>query len=204
MIEYVLIFLYIAFVLLIFLKTRKQEKERQEQEAYKKIDTLGGTEHIKQQLKTKSAEEIAQIVNITTENLNQYCQKKGTNITQLQKEIEQEKIQEAYETIDKLGGVEYIKQQLKTKSSHKIAEKYNITTENLNQYCQKHGTNITQLQKEIEQERQRKEIQQQRKIQQIQLNKIKEQQLQRKPQQRQQRQDKTMQNLKKERKLSGY
>ena len=61
------------------------------------------------------------------------------------------KIQEAYETIDKLGGVEYIKQQLKTKSSHKIAEKYNITTENLNQYCQKHGTNITQLQKEIEQ-----------------------------------------------------
>ena len=176
MIEYFLISLLIAFVLLIFLKTRKQEKERQEQEAYKKIDTLGGTEHIKQQLKTKSAEEIAKKHNLTLESLNRYCQEHDTTIDKLINEIQRDfaaererlhkeqerqrqqqeherKIQEAYKKIDTLGGTEHIKQQLKTKSAEEIAQIVNITTENLNQYCQKHGTSINQLQKEIEQER---------------------------------------------------
>ena len=36
----------------------KYTKEIQEEETYEKIDKLGGTEHIKQQLKTKNAEEI--------------------------------------------------------------------------------------------------------------------------------------------------
>ena len=151
---------------------RDNAKERERQEAYEILDRLGGTEHIKNRLKTTNPEQIVRVYNITTENLNEYCQNHGTSINQLKKEIQEQekqhrkrlerkkqeeqerKKQEAYEKIDQLGGTQYIKQQLKAKSDFKIAQEHNITRRNLNEYCQKHGTSITQLQNDIEQERQ--------------------------------------------------
>ena len=81
--------------------------------------------------------------------MNKYCQKHNTTIDKLLKENKKEKVEEAYKKIDTLGGTEHIKQQLKTKSAKRIAEKYDITSSQLNKYCQKHGTTIYQLKDEL-------------------------------------------------------
>ena len=198
MIEYVFILVLMAIFLLIFVfdatkreqERKKQEEERKKQEAYEKIDQLGGTQYIKQQLKAKSDFKIAQEHNITRRNLNEYCQKHGTSITQLQNDIEQERqIQEAYEIIDRLGGTEHIKNRLKTTNPEQIVRVYNITTENLNEYCQNHGTSINQLTKEIDRDN-AKERERQR--------------LEKEKQQEQERQDRYMKNLKNEKRMRDY
>ena len=227
MIEYVLILLLIAIFLLIFVfETREMKEKKQEteiQEAYERIDSLGGTTYIKQQLKTKSAGKIAEKHNLTLESLNKYCQEHDTTIDKLLNEIprdyakererlrkkqerkiqqqEQErKIQEAFETLNKLGGADYIKQQLKTKSAEEIAQEYNINTKNLNQYCQKQGTSIKQLKKEIQNE----EIQHQKRLEKQRQNQKRlekqRQERQRREEERQQ-QEQERQRREKERKI---
>ena len=118
MIEYVLILLLIAIFLLIFVfeattreqekqhkekeeeKKQEQEKQRQERqrkeeekikEAFEEIDRLGGTQYIKHELKTKKPQLIAIEHNITRKSLREYCQKNGTSLNQVQKELEQER-----------------------------------------------------------------------------------------------------------------
>ena len=182
-------------------RRRKQQQEHERQHkinqqileinrVYERIDKLGGTNYIKQQLKTKSTYKIAQEHNITRRNLKQYCQKHGTSINQLQNDIEQERqIQEAYEIIDRLGGTEHIKNLLKTTNPEQIVRVYNITTENLNEYCQNHGTSINQLTKEIDRDN-AKERERQR--------------LEKEKQQEQERQDRYMKNLKNEKRMRDY
>ena len=198
MIEYIILLLMAIFLIIFVFVLLKREQERQEQErkiqeACERIDSLGGTTYIKQQLKTKSAGKIAEKHNLTLESLNRYCQEQGTSINQLKKEIQKEerlrkkqekqrqqqeqkrKIQEVYEALNRLGGAEHIKQQLKTKNAEEIAQEYNINTKNLNQYCQEQGTSINQLKKEIQkeerlrkkQEKQRQQQEQKRKIQEV-------------------------------------
>ena len=152
MIEYVLILLLIAIFLLIYALNTTGRQEKLE-----KIDRLGGTNYIKQQLKTESADKIAEKHNLTLVSLDKYCQEHDTTINKLLKEIyrdnaKERERQEAYEILDRLGGTEHIKNRLKTTNPEQIVRVYNITTENLNEYCQNHGTSINQLKKEIQEQ----------------------------------------------------
>ncbi len=238
MIEYIILLLMAIFLLIFVFVLLKREQERQEQErkiqeACERIDSLGGTTYIKQQLKTKSAGKIAEKHNLTLESLNRYCQEQGTSINQLKKEIQKEerlrkkqekqrqqqeqkrKIQEVYEALNRLGGAEHIKQQLKTKNAEEIAQEFNINTKNLNQYCQEQGTSINQLKKEIrkeerqhqkrlEKQRQEREYQRQLRQQHEQATRrIRQQQKQEREHREQERrqQEKERQRGKKERKI---
>ena len=229
MIEYVLILLLIAIFLLIYALNTTGRQEKLE-----KIDRLGGTNYIKQQLKTESADKIAEKHNLTLVSLDKYCQEHDTTINKLLKEIyrdnakererlrkeqerqiqqqeqerqrrikqqqEQErqrrekerKIQEAYKRIDRLGGIEHIKQQLKTKNEEEIAQEYNINTENLNQYCQKQGTSINLLKNEIEKEKRQR------------LERLEKQREERQRREEEERQAKYIQNLKNEKRMRDY
>ena len=97
--------------------------------------------------------------------------------------------QEKLEKIDRLGGTNYIKQQLKTESADKIAEKHNLTLVSLDKYCQEHDTTINKLLKEIYRDN-AKERERQR--------------LEKEKQQEQERQDRYMKNLKNEKRMRDY
>ena len=76
---------------------REQERQRkikQQQEQERRINNLGGTNYIKQQLKTKNANQIATELNIPITFLNNYCKNHNTTIDKLINEIQEEERRE--------------------------------------------------------------------------------------------------------------
>lgn len=116
-----------------------------------KIDKMGGIDYIKDQIKNnKSANEIAEELGFTNSNaIYNYLTRRGTSYVELQNKLNVEK-PNRFSEIEELGGLDYIKEELKNfKSIVDIANGLNLKPNKLYDYLNYKNTNYTKLKKEL-------------------------------------------------------